>query len=54
MYMYHKTREFILDGTIILTYVKSENYPADVLTKATSASIFKFPVPAVYGNFKYM
>jgi hypothetical protein len=28
--------------------------PADVLTKATSASIFKFPVPAVYGNFKYM
>ena len=51
---YHRIREFILDGTIILNYVKSENNPADIFTKATSASIFKRLVPAVYGNFEYM
>jgi hypothetical protein len=51
---YHRIREFILDGTIILNYVKSENNPADIFTKATSASFFKRLVPAVYGNFEYM
>ena len=48
---YHRIREFILDGTIIIAYVKSEDNPADIFTKATSASIFTRLVPVVYGKF---
>ena len=48
---YHRIREFILDGTVALHYVKSEDNPADIFTKSVSVSIFKHIVRIVYGNF---
>jgi hypothetical protein len=48
---YHRIREFILDGTIVINYVKSADNPADIFTKTVSVSIFKHLVPYVYGKF---
>jgi transposase InsO family protein len=48
---YHRIREFILDGTIALFYVKSEDNPADIFTKSVSISTFKHIITIVYGKF---
>ena len=48
---YHRIREFILDGTIALHYVKSEENPADIFTKSVSVSTFKHISSIVYGKF---
>jgi hypothetical protein len=48
---YHRIREFILDGTITINYVKSADNPADIFTKTVSVSIFKRLLPYVYGKF---
>ena len=48
---YHRIRELILDGTITLHYVKSEENPADIFTKSVSVSTFKHIISIVYGKF---
>ena len=50
---YHRIREFILDGTVVVKYVKSEENPADIFTKATTSTIFKKLVAYAYGYFKF-
>jgi hypothetical protein len=48
---YHRIREFILDGTIVIHHVKSEDNPADLFTKSVSVSVFKHIISLVYGKF---
>ena len=48
---YHRIREFILDGTISLHYVKSADNPADIFTKSVTVSVFKYLIRKVYGKF---
>ena len=47
---YHRIMEFILDGTVQIYYVKTENNPADIFTKAVTPSIFKWLLPFLYGK----
>ena len=48
---YHRIREFILDGTISLYHVRSEDNPSDVFTKSVSVSVFKRLISKIYGKF---
>lgn len=48
---YHRIREFILDGTVIVHHVRTENNPADIFTKTVLSSVFKFLLPRIYGKF---
>ena len=48
---YHRIREFILDGTVSIHYVKSEDNPADIFTKPVTVSVFKKLICIVYGKF---
>ena len=48
---HHRIREFILDGTVEMVYVKSEDNPADIFTKSTSVGVFKRLIAYVYGKF---
>ena len=45
---YHRIREFILDGTIQIHHVRSENNPADLFTKCVSPTVFKRLINFVY------
>ena len=45
---YHRIREFILDGTIRILHVKTQNNPADLFTKCTKTSIFTRLISYVY------
>ena len=48
---YHRIREFILDGTISLYHVRSEDNPSDIFTKSVSVSVFKRLISKIYGKF---
>ena len=45
---YHRIREFILDGTIIIVYVNTKDNPADLFTKIVTPAVFKQLIDAVY------
>ena len=49
---YHRIREFILDGTVSILYVKSENNPSDLFTKTVTTSVFNKLISRVYGKFE--
>ena len=48
---HHRIREFILDGTVEIIYVKSADNPADIFTKSVSIAVFKRLICFVYGKF---
>ena len=48
---YHRIREFILDGTIQMFHVSSQDNPADIFTKSVTVSVFKRLIRFVYGKF---
>ena len=48
---YHRIREFILDGTISLHYVPTQDNPADIFTKSVTVSVFKRLIRKIYGMF---
>ena len=48
---YHRIREFILDGTISLYYVPTQDNPADIFTKSVTVSVFKRLIRKIYGMF---
>ena len=48
---YHRIREFILDGTVTILYVKSEDNPSDIFTKTVSSLVFQKLISRIYGNF---
>ena len=47
---YHRIREFILDGTIRILHVPSQNNPADLFTKSTKPAIFKRLLDYLYDS----
>ena len=48
---YHRIREFILDGTVTILYVKSEDNPSDLFTKAVTTLAFNKLISRIYGRF---
>jgi len=47
---YHRIREFILDGTITVTHIPTDNNPADLFTKATKTSVFTRLINFLYDS----
>lgn len=48
---YHRIREFILDGTVEIVHIRTEDNPADIFTKSVTPSIFKKLIRPIYGKF---
>ena len=47
---YHRIREYILDGTIIVHHVPTQDNPADIFTKSVTGNIFNYLIKFIY-NF---
>ena len=47
---YHRIREFILDGTIVVCHISGINNPADIFTKNVSSSVFKRLIKKVFDS----
>jgi hypothetical protein len=47
---FHRIREYILDGTIIIHHIPTENNPADLFTKAVTKKIFNRLISILYDH----
>ena len=45
---FHRIREFLLDGTIVIEFIPGEENPADIFTKCVSTKIFKYLLSFIY------
>ena len=45
---FHRIREFLLDGTIIIEFIPGTDNPADLFTKCVSTKIFKYLLSFIY------
>ena len=48
---YHKIREYILDGTVSMHWIHTDQNPADIFTKSVTIATFKRLISKVYGKF---